>query len=231
MSVIDQWLSRQPSSLENRDVDKAATGATFAKTCCESKGSRVAKCAVSSATLATTGAEESQILESLKRDLRQKSPQKFLSSGHLSQKSQESGIAKTFPCGPANAGSVPTLTSKLAGCPKDWRYLYEERAAIREYDGHYTRAQAERLAWSEMQSRWHMERGERVSRGLCAGCRRSIGSAKVLDLIDGCRVHLTDDNACLVRHGERWRAAATRALIAHGLKPATTKIEERGQIE
>jgi hypothetical protein len=37
-------------------------------------------------------------------------------------------------------------------------------------------------------------------------------------MIDGNRVHLAILD-CLIRHGERWRAAATRALIAMGLQP------------
>jgi hypothetical protein len=63
-----------------------------------------------------------------------------------------------------------------------------------------------------------MRHGERVPQDLCAGCRRPIASSKALDLIDGNRVHFAGDD-CLVRHGERWRAAATRALIALGLWP------------
>jgi hypothetical protein len=95
--------------------------------------------------------------------------------------------------------------------------LYEERVAIREFDGHYSRAEAESLAWGEVLNRWHMRHGERVPRDLCAGCRRPIGSAKALDMIDGNRVHLGDPD-CLVRHGERWRADAMRALLALGLR-------------
>lgn len=109
-----------------------------------------------------------------------------------------------------------------AAAPKlqveDWRDLYEERASIREFDGHYIRAEAERLAWAELQNRWHMERGERVPPDLCAGCRRPIGDAAALDLIDRCRVHFKNSD-CLIRHGERWRVAATRALLALGLRP------------
>src|SRR5438552_4018274 len=116
MSVIDRWLSRQPSSLGNR-VGKAATCATFGKTDCESKELRVAKCAVSSATFATAGAEESQMSEALNQDLRQKSPQKSSSSAHMSQKSQESGGAKTCSSRAANVDSALNLTSDLAGCP------------------------------------------------------------------------------------------------------------------
>jgi hypothetical protein len=106
--------------------------------------------------------------------------------------------------------SVPANVSNLAD-------IYEERAAIREFDGHYSRAEAESLAWGDVLNRWHMRYGERVPRDLCAGCRRPIGSAKVLEMIDGNRVHLGDPD-CLVRHGERWRAAATRALLALGLR-------------
>jgi hypothetical protein len=111
------------------------------------------------------------------------------------------------------------VKSTAFGCTltaSDWRDLYQERAAIREHDGGYPRPEAERLAWSELEMRWHMQHGERVPRELCAGCRRSIGIARALDLIDGCRVHFTD-NDCLIRHGNRWRSAATSALLALGL--------------
>jgi hypothetical protein len=99
----------------------------------------------------------------------------------------------------------------------DWRNLFEERAAIRGFDGRFPRAKAEWLAWRELQNRWHMERGERVPPHLCAGCRRPIGDALALDLIDGNRVHRDAENSCLIRHGERWRNAASRALVACGI--------------
>jgi hypothetical protein len=110
-------------------------------------------------------------------------------------------------------------TNQETGAVVDCRDFYEERAAIRQYDAHYSRAEAEALAWGEMQNRWHAEHGERVSRDLCAGCRRPIGTEKALDLIDGNRVHLGSNTDCLIRHGERWRAAAARALMALGLRP------------
>jgi hypothetical protein len=96
-----------------------------------------------------------------------------------------------------------------------------ERTGIRQYGGSYTREEAEHLAWSELQGRWHMEHGERAPRDLCAGCRRLIGGNPVLDLIDGCRVH-ADGYDCLIRWGERWRAAATRALVAMGVNPTVS---------
>jgi hypothetical protein len=58
----------------------------------------------------------------------------------------------------------------------DWGDLFEERAAIRQYDGRCTRVEAERLAWGELETRWHMQRGERVDRDVCAGCRRAIAN-------------------------------------------------------
>jgi hypothetical protein len=108
-----------------------------------------------------------------------------------------------------------------------WREFFQERAALREFDGRHCRSDAELLAWSELQARWNMERGERVSSGLCAGCRRPIGLAATLDLIDGNCVHMAEDNACLVRHGERWRTAATYALMALGLRPPAVIAEQR----
>jgi hypothetical protein len=82
-------------------------------------------------------------------------------------------------------------------------------AVIREY------TRSERFAWGERQNRWHLEHGERVPVDICAGCRRPIAAAEALDLIDGCRVHFGEID-CLIRHGTRWRAAATRALMALG---------------
>lgn len=101
----------------------------------------------------------------------------------------------------------------------DWHGWYEERAAIRQFDGGHTRDEAERLAWSEAEDRWHRTHGERIARNLCAGCRRPIGLSKALDLIDGSHVHVNNENTCLIRHGERWRGQATRALVALGLRP------------
>jgi hypothetical protein len=78
-----------------------------------------------------------------------------------------------------------------------------------------TLAEAKRLAWGELQNRWHMAHGKQVPRHLCAGCGERIAdSSQALDLIDGNRVHDTD---CLIRHGERWRSVASRALIAIGM--------------
>jgi hypothetical protein len=106
----------------------------------------------------------------------------------------------------------------------DWCDWYKERAAIRQFDGGYNREEAERLAWGETEGRWHRIHGERVPRDLCAGCRRPIGSAHGLELSDGNRVHFDSENACLIRHGERWRAAATQALTALGIRHSMRSV-------
>jgi hypothetical protein len=104
---------------------------------------------------------------------------------------------------------------KFAEDPIWWRDLFEERAAIRQNDGGYTGAEAERLAWDELEGHWHRLCGERISPRLCAGCLRPIDSTQALDLDDGCRAHL----ACVARYGQRWREAAAIALAGLGLRP------------
>ena len=126
------------------------------------------------------------------------------------------------PADPDGTRAAEPLPSAASHNPDFWRHLYVERAGIRQYEGSYTHAEAEHLAWSELQSRWHMEHGERAPRHLCAGCRRLIGGKPVLDLIDGCRVHADEGYDCLIRWGQRWRVAATRALVAMGLKPSVS---------
>lgn len=115
---------------------------------------------------------------------------------------------------------IGLLTPASSPDVKNWRAFYEERAAHRQFDGRYSRAQAEALAWAELENRWHMQHGERVDRQHCAGCRgRFTDDDPVLDLIDRNRVHHDDDHACLIWYGTHWRAAATRALTTLGLRP------------
>jgi hypothetical protein len=117
--------------------------------------------------------------------------------------------------------SLSSLLSRPDAAPDQdsawWRKQYAERAAHRE-SGQHSRREAELLAWRELESRWHMQHGERVPREICGGCRRPIGAAEALDLIDGARVHGSGSD-CLIRHGNRWRTAATRALVEFGLQP------------
>jgi hypothetical protein len=97
----------------------------------------------------------------------------------------------------------------------DWRRAFADRCAayrVRDRD----EATVAHLARADLENRWHLEYGERVSPDLCAGCLRSLGRGPALDLIDGCRVHAADAD-CLTSYGERWRAAARQALVGLGL--------------
>jgi hypothetical protein len=127
-----------------------------------------------------------------------------------------------------NAG-VARRREAAAWTASDWRDFFEERAAFRQYDASCNRAEAERLAWSELQNRWHFDHGARAPRDLCAGCRRPIGNELVIDMVDGNRVHDGVDHPCLIQHGSRWRAAATRGLLEMGLKqPIASGRAQRG---
>jgi hypothetical protein len=128
---------------------------------------------------------------------------------------ERSGLPpKTLASLAALAGSG-RQTRKLADDPGWWRDLFEERAAIRQHDGACSRAEAERLAWEELEHRWHRLFGERTFPELCAGCLQSLDRVQGLALDDGCVVHL----ACVARYGRRWRQAAATALSAIGLQP------------
>jgi hypothetical protein len=96
--------------------------------------------------------------------------------------------------------------------------FFSERAAHREFDGGYSRVEAERLAWSEVELRWHLLYGECVPRNVCADCCEPFDDAEALDLIDGSRVHLGRERRCLELWRQKWRAAATSGLQAIGLK-------------
>jgi hypothetical protein len=97
---------------------------------------------------------------------------------------------------------------------QDWPALFREslitfRALRPEHEAH-------RLAWGKIMNAWHMKHGERIPPHLCAGCRKPIGNAKALDLMDGCRVHDDTEYECLLRYGQHWRGEAARALEAAG---------------
>jgi len=103
--------------------------------------------------------------------------------------------------------------------PAWWRGQYEERSWHNELGGRRCRAEAERLAFGELQWRWHTRHGEGMPPGICGGCQKPIGAAENIPLIDGTYVHGGDGHDCLIAYGRRWRGAATRALAAMGLMP------------
>jgi hypothetical protein len=105
----------------------------------------------------------------------------------------------------------------------DWRARHRE--ALAYWSAFHPADEAAVLAWGEIENHWHMQLGERVPHWQCAGCHEPIGDIEDLVLADGHRVHFETLN-CLLRYGERWRVAATRALVAMGLR-APAPMNER----
>jgi hypothetical protein len=108
----------------------------------------------------------------------------------------------------------PALLAALDG-PTDWRTRYREATA--HWGALHPPVEAAGLAWGELLARWHRLHGERTPEWQCAGCGAPIGGLPALDLADGNRAHIDNVN-CVIRCGERWRGAATRALTAMGLQ-------------
>jgi hypothetical protein len=98
------------------------------------------------------------------------------------------------------------------------------REALAYWSAFHAPGEAARLAWGEIENHWHMQHGERVPNWQCAGCREPIGGLESLMLYDGSRAHL-DTLDCVLRYGERWRVAATRALVAMGLQAPARENE------
>jgi hypothetical protein len=98
-----------------------------------------------------------------------------------------------------------------------WQARHHEALAHRR--AFHTEGEAARLAWGELECRWHRLNGERMPEWQCAGCGTAIGGLPALRLSDSNRVHIADGYDCLIRHGERWRRAATAALQAIGVDP------------
>jgi len=107
----------------------------------------------------------------------------------------------------------------IAALAADWRTRHREALA---YWGALRPApEAARLAWGEMQNRWHRLHGSRVPQWQCAGCGEPISGLPALNLADGNRAHLDQAHGldCLLSFGERWRREATDGLRTLGLDP------------
>jgi hypothetical protein len=123
------------------------------------------------------------------------------------------------PGSPGNTGNpideICRASQSVAADPELWRDFFEERAAIREFDGLRPRAKAELLAWDELLNKWHLLYGRRWSAWQCSGCDEPIGGLPALIYIDGNRVHF----GCVTRFNERRHSAAVIGLRALGLEP------------
>jgi hypothetical protein len=105
--------------------------------------------------------------------------------------------------------------------PAFWQDFFEERTAHREFDGGYSRAEAERLAFGEMILEWHRRHSARSDPHCCAGCGDELVGGNILALCDGARVHFDGVRGvnCITAYGKKWRGAAVAALRAIGLVP------------
>jgi hypothetical protein len=98
----------------------------------------------------------------------------------------------------------------------DWRARHRE--ALAYWGALHPASEAARLAWGELEKRWHRLQGVRAPQWQCAGCGEPIGGLKALTLSDDNRVHFSDLD-CLLAFGERWHHDATVGLQALGLVP------------
>jgi hypothetical protein len=113
----------------------------------------------------------------------------------------------------------PVLLAILAEAP-DWRVRHRE--ALAYWSALHPVEEAARLAWDQLEDRWHRLHGQRAPVGQCAGCGEPMGGLAALDLADGNRVHI-DKLDCLLRFGERWRSEAAAGLLALGLSKPTSR--------
>jgi hypothetical protein len=97
-----------------------------------------------------------------------------------------------------------------------WRAGHRE--ALAHWSALHPFDDASRLAWGELEDRWHRLHGTRTPEWRCAGCGETIGGRTALDLADGNRAHL-DGLDCLLSFGALWRREATAGLRALGLDP------------
>ena len=102
-----------------------------------------------------------------------------------------------------------------------WQAALDERVETLQRGGAYSRPEAGRRVWGELQNQWHRLNGSRTPPSICAGCRQVLGGRGVMALLDGAMVHADPDFACLRVYGESWRQAATLGLIGLGLNPPT----------
>jgi hypothetical protein len=143
-----------------------------------------------------------------------------LVDGHSGNSPSDQEITSDF--GSAGSQTDQSLASRADPCGPDpawWRDHYKERSRHFELGRRRSPREAERIAWGDLQWRWHKDYGERVPPGICGGCRKPIAMAETILLIDGTRLHDVEGHECLISYGRRWRNAATAGLHAFGFDP------------
>jgi hypothetical protein len=124
--------------------------------------------------------------------------------------------------GPRRAEPVALLLlahkpAVIAALAADWRARYRE--ALAYWGVLHPADEAARLAWGDMQARWHRLHAAKALEWQCVGCGEPIGGLAALELADGNRVHLGESLDCLFDFGARWRSEATTGLQVLGLDP------------
>jgi hypothetical protein len=160
------------------------------------------------------------VLAALRPAIRQHKPElvALVSGGTTAPAPRTEVLSTGAPKGPAQApGTLGHALAPSGWRPEDWRFHFNERAGIREHDGRYPRAEAERLAYGETLDEWRRQHGPRPDRARCAGCDGLVSGADVFDFGTDGRVHSGGD--CLENFGRRWHSAGEAALREFGIEP------------
>ena len=100
----------------------------------------------------------------------------------------------------------------------DWRDLYAERAAIREYDGGLDRAIAEQRAFDDVLQEWGQQHPQKEELHLCIGCGEPLGKVTIA-LPNGARAHYEPGRICLEAGVAVFQRGAIAALASFGIVP------------
>jgi len=123
-----------------------------------------------------------------------------------------------------NRHSTSAKVAKVAKAAEwdaaDWRYAFEERAGILEYDHGLTRAEAERQALGDMIVKWLDSHLASSRAGLCAWCgKRESPGATVVPFGTEPGAHAWLHATCWPRWYAERQEAARNSLRSMGLVP------------
>jgi len=127
----------------------------------------------------------------------------------------------------ADRSATPTLIPRPAEAPfgaptsnnpVEWRDWLDERSAIREHLGCYSREEADSLAFGEAVEGWLSRFYVPPTVAACAGCGKPL-DGPVLQVGNGVRVCDRHDHACLIRYGTARKRRGVGGLCALGIEP------------